>query len=274
MNFVQNNFKHKKIFTHPWHLVDNSPWPFIMSIAVLNTAIGFILYLFRIINSGFTLFFSIIAIIICLIFWWRDIIREATFEGKHTLNVQKNLRLGVILFIISEIMFFFGFFWAFFHNSLSPAIQIGAIWPPIGINPINPFGIPFLNTCILLTSGASLTAAHHYLRTHVQYLSFMFQLTLILAIWFTLEQFIEYAHASFNISDGIYGSIFYMATGFHGFHVIIGTIFIWVAYERFIRGHFTKEHHIGFEAAAWYWHFVDVVWLFLFISIYWWGYGL
>jgi cytochrome c oxidase subunit 3 len=274
MNFVQNNIKHKKIFTHPWHLVDNSPWPFIMSIAVLNTAIGFILYLFRIINAGFTLFFSIIAIIICLIFWWRDIIREATFEGKHTLNVQKNLRLGVILFIISEIMFFFGFFWAFFHNSLSPAIQIGAIWPPIGINPINPFGIPFLNTCILLTSGASLTAAHHYLRTSVQYLSFMFQLTLFLAIWFTLEQFIEYAHASFNISDGIYGSIFYMATGFHGFHVIIGTIFIWVAYERFIRGHFTKEHHIGFEAAAWYWHFVDVVWLFLFISIYWWGYGL
>jgi len=167
-------------------------------------------------------------------------------------------------------MFFFAFFWAFFHSSLAPSVEIGSIWPPLGIEPFNPWGIPLLNTCILLLSGVTITYTHHALCLgNARYLIDGFLFTILLAICFTFFQAYEYLNAPFNISDSVYGSTFYMATGFHGLHVIIGTLFICVCFARYT--HFTREHHVGFEAAAWYWHFVDVVWLFLFISIYWWG---
>jgi len=206
-----------------------------------------------------------------MIFWWRDVIREATWQGYHTLIVQKGLRIGFSLFILSEVMFFFGIFWSFFHSSLAPAIQIGSIWPPINLSILDPWKVPFLNTLILLMSGVTITLAHHCIILKTKIANYGFLATIILAICFTACQFYEYLVSTFEISDGIYGTVFYFATGFHGFHVLIGTIFIFVSWIRFILNHFTAKHHIGFECAAWYWHFVDIVWLFLFISIYWWG---
>lgn len=215
---------------------------------------------------------GVLMIIYAMVVWWRDVIREATFEGHHTTPVQTGLRYGMLLFLVSEIMFFVAFFWAFFHSSLAPTVEIGAVWPPKGIQVLNPWEIPFLNTMILLSSGASVTWAHHAIlagrRDHaLQGLL----VTVVLAVIFTGFQAYEYVEAPFTIADGIYGSTFYLATGFHGFHVIIGTLFLTVCLGRVLRHHFTPHHHFGFEAAAWYWHMVDVVWLFLFVSIYYWG---
>ena len=204
--------------------------------------------------------------------WWRDIIRESTYQGHHTTTVQAGLKSGMVLFIVSEIMFFLAFFWAFFHSSLAPTIEIGAVWPPKGIDVLNPWEIPFLNTVILLTSGATVTWAHHAILAG-QKTQGMVSLaaTIILAAIFTGFQVIEYIEAPFTITDGIYGSTFFMATGFHGFHVFIGTVFLFICLLRLNANQFSTHQHFGFEAAAWYWHFVDVVWLFLFVAIYWWG---
>jgi len=189
-----------------------------------------------------------------MVYWWRDVIREGTFEGNHTLFVQYGLRYGMALFIASEIMFFFAFFWGFFASSLAPTVEIGSIWPPLGIDVFNPFEVPLLNTLILLLSGSSVTWAHHSITSnHRQEAIVSLVVTILLAGAFTSFQVFEYLDAFFNISDGIYGSTFYMATGFHGFHVIIGTTFLCVCLYRLIHCHFTKEHHFGFEAAAWYW---------------------
>jgi cytochrome c oxidase subunit 3 len=178
----------------------------------------------------------------------------------------------MILFIVSEIMFFFAFFWAFFHSSLAPVFNIGSVWPPTFIVPIQTFEIPLTNTCLLLTSGATVTWAHHSIvaREKKNAIEALI-ITVIIACLFTGFQTIEYFVAPFSINDGIFGSCFYLATGFHGFHVFIGTIALLIALIRIILNHFTNTHHFGFESAAWYWHFVDVVWLFLFITIYWWG---
>lgn len=257
---------------HPYHLVTFSPWPLLISLAAFTTAVGGVMYMHFFSGGLFILLLGLFNVVLVMGLWWRDVIREATFEGHHTLKVQQGLRLGFILFIISEVMFFFGFFWAFFHSALSPAISIGCIWPPLGITPFDPLGIPAVNTYILLLSGATITAAHFslgagkYLPTWRAMVA-----TETLAIIFTYLQLWEYTTAPFSISDGIYGSVFYMITGLHGFHVIIGTLFILVCSTRLERGHFTTTHHLGFEFAAWYWHFVDVVWLFVYLSIYWWG---
>jgi heme/copper-type cytochrome/quinol oxidase subunit 3 len=223
-------------------------------------------------GGGWFLLLGFLLLFFVMYTWWRDIIREATFEGQHTEVVQKGLRLGVILFIVSEIMFFFAFFWAFFHSSLAPVATIGGVWPPAAIEIVSPWGIPFLNTVILLTSGATITWSHEAI-IHNKRVDALMSLiyTILYAIYFTCLQVFEYFHAGFSISDGIYGSVFYLATGFHGFHVFIGTCFLIVCLFRLYYYHFTSEHHFGFEAAAWYWHFVDVVWLFLFVTIYWWG---
>jgi cytochrome c oxidase subunit 3 len=205
--------------------------------------------------------------------WWRDVIREGTFEGQHTESVQTGLKWGVLLFILSEVMFFFAFFWAFFHSSFNPSPVIGGVWPPIFMTVLDPWKIPLLNTVILLTSGATITWAHHSIVWGSRkQASTALVVTIILAVIFTALQAFEYVTSPFNISDSVYGSTFFMATGFHGFHVFIGTCFIAVCLVRLLLNHFTREHHFGFEAAAWYWHFVDVVWLFLFLTIYWWGY--
>jgi len=255
---------------HPFHLVTPSPWPMFASFAAFIMTVGGVMYMHSYKFGGFTLFFGTVNLLLVLALWWRDVIREATFEGMHTKAVQRGLKMGVVLFIVSEVMFFFAFFWAYFHSSLAPAIEIGSIWPPAGISAFNPWGVPLLNTLILLLSGVTITYAHHALTSgNRAFLVDGLAFTILLAIIFTFLQAYEYRTAPFNISDGIYGSTFFMATGFHGFHVIIGTTFIAVCLARV--HHFNTKHHVGFEAAAWYWHFVDVVWLFLFISIYWWG---
>lgn len=257
---------------HPFHLVDPSPWPLFASFASFILTVGAVMYMHSYEGGGLVLSLGFAMVIYSMFVWWRDVIREATFEGHHTTPVQLGLRYGVLLFIITEIMFFLAFFWAFFHSSLAPTVEIGAVWPPKGIEVLNPWEIPFLNTIILLSSGASVTWAHHaILAGNRQQAITGLTLTLILAIIFTAFQAYEYREAPFTISDGIYGSTFFMSTGFHGFHVIIGTLFLSVCLFRLIKYHFTKQHHFGFEAAAWYWHMVDVIWLFLFASIYYWG---
>jgi cytochrome c oxidase subunit 3 len=257
---------------HPFHIVDPSPWPFVASFGALCLTFGAVLYIHSYAGGGRLFFLGICLVLLVIYLWWRDIVREGTFEGQHTSVVQQGLRIGIILFIVSEVIFFVAFFWAFFHSSLSPVFQIGGVWPPEAIQVINPWEIPLLNTVILLSSGCTVTWAHHALVAGAKKSGIIgIAVTIGLAVIFTALQLIEYKTAPFSISDGIYGSVFYLATGFHGFHVLIGTIFLTICALRWQANHFSRQHHFGFEAAAWYWHFVDVVWLFLFISIYWWG---
>ena len=204
--------------------------------------------------------------------WWMDVVREATVEGHHTPVVQIGLRFGMALFIASEVMFFAAFFWAFFNAALFPSAAIEFTWPPIGIHTFDPLDVPLLNTLILLTSGFTVTWAHHDIRAgNNGHAARMLLITVLLGLSFTGLQAVEYAEAAFSLSDGIYPTTFYLATGFHGFHVIVGTIFLAVCLLRTLKGHFKPDHHFGFEAAAWYWHFVDVVWVFLYTFVYWWG---
>nr|QXI88782.1 cytochrome c oxidase subunit III [Ampittia virgata] len=254
----------------PYHLVDYSPWPLTGAIGTMTLVTGMIKWFH---NFNFNLLMlGYLIIILTMYQWWRDICREGTFQGMHTTYVLKGLRWGMILFIISEIFFFISFFWAFFHSSLTPNIEIGNSWPPSNIIPFNPFQIPLLNTIILITSGITVTWAHHALmENNFSQTKQSLLLTILLGIYFTILQVYEYYEAPFSIADSIYGTTFFMATGFHGLHVMIGTIFLLICFIRHIKNHFSNKHHFGFEAAAWYWHFVDVVWLFLFISIYWWG---
>ena len=258
--------------SHPFHLVDPSPWPLMSSLGALASTIGGVMYMHGYNGGNIVLLFGICVTIYSMGIWWRDVIRESTYQGHHTNRVQVGLRYGMILFIVSEIMFFVAFFWAFFHSSLAPTVEVGAIWPPKGIQVLNPWEIPFLNTVILLSSGAAVTWAHHAILagSRNQGILALF-ITVALAVAFTGFQGYEYLEAPFTISDGIYGSTFFLATGFHGFHVIIGSLFLSVCLIRLYKYHFTPAHHFGFEAAAWYWHMVDVVWLFLFVAIYYWG---
>nr|QLF99429.1 cytochrome c oxidase subunit III [Mammut americanum]QLF99494.1 cytochrome c oxidase subunit III [Mammut americanum] len=256
--------------THAYHMVDPSPWPLTGALSALLMTSGLIMWFHY--HSGIILILGLMTNILTMFQWWRDVIREGTFQGHHTPIVQKGLRYGMILFIVSEVLFFTGFFWAFYHSSLAPAPELGSYWPPAGIYPLNPLEVPLLNTSVLLASGVTITWAHHSLmegnrKNMLQALL----ITILLGAYFTLLQIFEYYEASFTISDGIYGSTFFVTTGFHGLHVIIGSTFLLICFIRQLEFHFTSNHHFGFEAAAWYWHFVDVVWLFLYLSIYWWG---
>lgn len=260
------------LYTNKYHLVECSPWPIFSSLACLILTTGITLYSHSIKLGGFTLFLGLVSILLVMFTWWRDIIREASFEGRHTLAVQRGLKLGVIFFILSEVMFFSGFFWAFFHSSLAPSIELGAVWPPVGIIALNPFEVPLVNTAILLSSGATITVSHHAIVAKNRSSTIWgLILTVLLGAIFTILQGMEYYQASFDISSSVYGSVFFVATGFHGLHVNIGAIFIGVILIRTIKYHYTSNSLLGFESAAYYWHFVDVVWLLLFATIYWWG---
>ena len=255
---------------HPFHLVKQSPWPFFTSIAVLQLILSFVMVLRDNPAGVFTTSIGIFFMVFCLYNWFSDIIIES--RSHHTFQVRAGLAMGMKLFIISEIMFFFAFFWAFFYSAISPSIWIGGVWPPKGINPLNPWGLPLLNTVLLLSSGVSLTWAHKSFQSGHRYIVIRgLCLTVLLGFLFTLCQVYEYKLADFTINDGIYGSVFYLATGFHGFHVVMGTILLLVCLIRILRNHFSRTHHLGFECAAWYWHFVDVVWIFLWLWIYLWG---
>jgi cytochrome c oxidase subunit 3 len=275
----------------PYHLVEPSPWPIIGSFAVAVLAFGAITYMhpsmwgqsLEAMFKGLGLWPVIVGIALVaftMAGWWREVIKESHTPGLHTPVVRLGLRYGMFLFIASEVMFFVAFFWAFFHYALYPEHTTTGIWPPKGVLTFDPWDLPFLNTVILLTSGSTVTWAHHALKEgNRQHLILGLSLTVTLGILFTLCQAYEYVHAPFNLfgdltEKRVYPSTFFLATGFHGFHVIVGTIFLAVCLGRAIKGHFTPEKHFGFEAAAWYWHFVDVVWLFLFCAIYWWGAGV
>nr|UFP90423.1 cytochrome c oxidase subunit III [Eucryptorrhynchus scrobiculatus] len=255
---------------HPFHLVDQSPWPLLGSLSMFSFMMGLV-KLFHLHNNNL-LYFSMLTNMLIMYQWWRDIIRESTFQGKHTIKVTLGLRLGMMLFIVSEVFFFMAFFWAFFHASLTPSIELGMNWPPKGITTFNPLEIPLLNTLILLSSGLTITWTHHSIMENNYNQSFKsLLLTIMLGFYFSLLQMYEYKESPFTISDSVYGSTFFMTTGLHGIHVIIGSSFLSVCLIRLYKNHFSMTHHFGFEAAAWYWHFVDVVWLFLYISMYWWG---
>lgn len=254
----------------PYHLVEYSPWPIVGSIGAFNLTVGLASWFHS--YSPVPLFIGLLLIIITIAQWWRDVTRESTLIGIHTSHVLTGLRFGIVLFITSEVIFFLAFFWAFFHNRLAPSPDIGCSWPPQGIAVINPFSIPLLNTAVLLGSGVTVTYAHHRITAaNRKEATQALCATIGLGLYFTSLQAKEYYEAPFTIADGIYGSTFFVATGFHGLHVIIGTSFLIVCLLRLISHQFSQSRHFGFEAAAWYWHFVDVVWIFLYLCIYWWG---
>ncbi|WP_136660367.1 cytochrome c oxidase subunit 3 [Nitratireductor sp. XY-223] len=275
---------------HDYHIIDPSPWPFIGSVGALTMAIGGIAYMrylaggsldiFGIQLANPWIFFAGLVIVLYTMFgWWSDCIKES-HEGHHTRVVSLHLRYGMIMFIASEVMFFVAWFWAFFDAAIfaGEAAQVarvehtGGQWPPVGIEVLDPMHLPLYNTIILLLSGTTVTWAHHaLLHDNRRGLVTGLVLTVVLGALFSFVQVYEYIHAPFAFKDSIYGATFFMATGFHGFHVLVGTIFLLVCLIRATAGDFTPKKHFGFEAAAWYWHFVDVVWLFLFFSIYIWA---
>lgn len=267
---------------HQFHLVNPSIWPMFISFAALFACIGGVFFMHDKDLGKYLLPAGIFFIVFAMFFWWRDVIKEARIDKAHTVPVQTGLRMGMALFILSEIMFFFAFFFSFFYISFLPVDIFSGDWPikagifpPEGIKTLDAWDVPFLNTLILLLSGTTVTWAHYALinKKHNELVRAL-KYTVLLGILFSCFQIYEYSHAlhnNFGFKGNVYGANFYMATGFHGFHVLVGTIFLAVCYFRAKKGHFSEKYHLGFEFAAWYWHFVDAVWLFLFASVYVWG---
>ena len=259
---------------HDYHLVNPSPWPFVGSMSAFVLAIGAVVYFKS--HSPWVMLIGFAGVLYTMYAWWADVVKEAQ-HGDHTPVVRMHHRYGMLLFIASEVMFFVAWFWAYFDQffrhgdteQYARAEFMGTQWPPHGVELFDPFHLPLFNTLLLLTSGTTVTWAHHALiHGDKKGLRWGLALTIALGALFTCVQALEYSRAGFGFSGNVYGAAFFMATGFHGFHVIIGTIFLIVCLVRALKGHFTAERHLGFEFAAWYWHFVDVVWLFLFAFIY------
>nr|QNT17929.1 cytochrome c oxidase subunit 3 [Pedicinus badii] len=255
---------------HPFHILSYSPAPIMTSFSVFIQVI----FLVNWFSSGKLSFlmFSTILTVLCLFMWWRDVVRESLFQGSHTLRVVKGLQMGMVLFIISEVMFFFSLFFALFFYALNPDVySLGGMFPPLGINVVGWSGVPFLNSILLLSSGASITWAHYEILSGCKDSSLKaILLTVVLGMVFLMVQVMEYKECSFTLADSVFGSLFFTMTGLHGLHVFIGVSFIVVVMIRLKMNHMSELHHFGFEAAAWYWHFVDVVWLLLYICLYWW----
>ena len=266
-NKVSKNFEHQ-----PFHLANPSPWPLYTSIYTFQLLLSILLFFHNFFSAVSYFYFSTILLVYVICLWFYNIIIESTFQGNHTKKVQSGLKMGMVLFITSEVMFFFSFFWGFFHCSLAPSIWIGNIWPPIGIEFISMWHLPILNTVILLSSGVSLTWSHRLLVSNrIKPTIEGLVLTVFWGVLFSLLQYTEYKNTSFSINDSISGSIFYLLTGFHGLHVLLGTTLLIVCLLRFYFHHFLAKQHVGYECSIWYWHFVDVVWIFLYILVYCWG---
>ncbi len=263
--------------THPYHLVNPSIWPLFTAFSILTFVLGGAFALHHEPIGLSLVFAGFVGIVTCCFFWWRDVIREGLVDHAHTPAVSTGLRLGMALFICSEVMFFVAFFWAYFGAAFFPKLPLTdvwgiapGVWPPANIKPFNAFDLPLMNTLILLLSGTTVTWAHHALLTgNRRDVIRGLACTVALGLCFTACQAFEYTHAAFGLKDGKYAATFFLATGFHGIHVMIGTAFLAVMLVRAKNGTLSEKHHLGFEFAAWYWHFVDVVWLFLFIGIYW-----
>lgn len=254
-----------------FHLVSLRPWP-ILSSNQIYRVITTIVFSLSIKPNKYINIILTLTLLINPIIWWKNIIKETVKEGIHLKKTQKRIKIGIMLFILSEILFFFSFFWSYFHRIIRPNTEIGQIWPPIKIKAFNPVNVPLLNTIILIRSGFSITWSHHeILKNNLKKCKKSILITLALGAYFTTLQAIEYKQAEFSINDSSYGTVFFISTGFHGAHVLIGSIFIIVNIFLINKILLNKKTHKGFEIAAWYWHFVDVVWLFLYISIYWWG---
>nr|ACM77764.1 cytochrome c oxidase subunit III [Wallacidia oculata] len=250
----------------PFHMVTESPWPLLMSLTTMNTLINVVMMFYAQKNL---FLISMLTMITCLIMWFRDIVRESLFQGTHTKTVQNGLKLGMIMFIASEVFLFLSLFWMLMNSSYLPSAEVGMNWPPRLISPFNPIGVPLLNTVILLTSGFFITWSHHALMSkNLWASSSSLALTILCGNMFMTIQAIEYLSAPFSMSDSSYGSAFFLITGFHGMHVMIGGVFLSVTLKRMAKSHFSSKHHFNFEAAAWYWHFVDVVWIMVFILLY------
>nr|ABH05002.1 cytochrome c oxidase subunit III [Bombus ignitus] len=251
----------------PFHMVTISPWPIITSMNLLNLMLSIILWIY--LNNLMLMIFNLMMLILSSLMWFRDIIRESTFQGMHSLYIISMMKFSMILFIISELFFFISFFWTFFHNSISPSIEINFCWPPSMIKFFNPFEIPLLNSIILISSGFTITLSHYNLLNNKFKLSIKYLLyTINLGLYFNFMQMFEYYNSFFCINDSIFGSIFYLSTGFHGIHVLIGTMMLLYSFIRMLNNHFSSIHYINFEFSIWYWHFVDVIWLFIYMFYY------
>lgn len=265
---------------HDYHILNPSIWPFAGAVAGFVMLFGFVLMVSPQVenNSPWLFLIGLAGVLYVMFAWWSQVVDEA-HQGDHTPVVAIGLRYGFMMFIMSEVMFFAAWFWSFFKHAMYPmnpdglSPMVDGVWPPAGIEVLDPWHLPLINTLILLTSGAAATWAHHALahENNRKDLVNGLIIAILLGMLFTFFQAYEYIEAPFSFSGNIYGANFFMATGFHGFHVIIGTLFLAICLFRALAGHFTPERHIGFEAAAWYWHFVDVVWLFLFAAVYIWG---
>jgi len=258
------------MFLGPFLAVQTSFWPILVSLAIFTGIAKTVLWI-NIETSALSLIFSVFIVFYIRFLWWKDFSRESII-GYHTHKLEVRLRIGILLFILSEVFFFLSFFWAFYDASLSPTVELGITWPPMGIVPLGVYSVPLLNTIILLSRGITVTWAHHALMNNFfNKTVFRLGITVILGVYFLVMQYLEYDEAQFAIADGVYGRTFFMATGFHGIHVLVGTTFLFYVLIMLLSGKLLFNHHFSFEAAAWYWHFVDVVWLILFVSIYWWG---
>nr|DBA43837.1 TPA_asm: COX3 [Bombus trifasciatus] len=251
----------------PFHMVTISPWPIIVSLNIMNLMLSIILWIY--LNNLLWMIINFMNIMMSTSMWFRDIIRESTFQGMHSFYIMSMLKFSMIMFIISELFFFISFFWAFFHNSISPSIEINIMWPPKMIKFFNPFEIPMLNSITLIFSGLTVTLSHYNMlnndfKSSISDLSF----TIFLGFYFNYMQIFEYQNSYFCINDSIFGSIFFISTGFHGIHVLIGTLMLFSSLMRMKFFHFSQIHHFNFEFAIWYWHFVDVIWLFIFMFYY------
>jgi len=257
------------MFTRPFIAVQTSFWPVLVSFVLFSVMGNTVLWI-NLKVSLLSVLFPLLVLVLMAFMWWKDVMRERLI-GYHTHKLEVSLRIGMLLFILSEVFFFVSFFWAFYDASLSPTVEIGLSWPPKGIIPLSVYSVPLLNTVILLTRGITVTWAHHSIMNNFFNKSVVsLAATVGLGAYFMLIQYVEYREARFAMADGVYGSTFFMATGFHGFHVTVGALFLSYVLVALLRGQILYNHHFAFEAAAWYWHFVDVVWLFLFINIYWW----
>lgn len=255
---------------NPFHLVEIRPWPVFTSLSFIRFAFGVVIIVHKNLCTPFIV--SLLILIVSSFLWGRDVHREGCIKGDHNFDVSEGFKIGIIFFILSECFFFLGIFWAYFHLAESPSIVTGNIWPPLGVTVFDPKGIPFLNTVLLVSSGISVTWCHHSTESgEFKESLYSLILTLILGATFTILQLIEYYVASFTFSCSAYSSVYFMGTGFHGIHVIIGRRLLIICLIRFKSISIRPYHNTGFECSVWYWHFVDVVWFCLYLVFYWWG---
>lgn len=258
------------MFLSPFLAVQTSFWPLVASIVLFALLTNTVLWI-RLKISFYSVLVTLLLTISIMFLWWKDLKNES-IVGYHTHKLEISLRVAMLLFILSEVFFFLSFFWAFYDSALAPRVELGIVWPPKSVIPLSVYSVPLLNTIILLSRGITVTWAHHALMNNFFTKSVVrLFITVSLGVYFLYMQWLEYNEAMFSIADGVYGSTFFISTGFHGIHVIVGTTFLFYTLLSLLSGVLLFNHHFSFEAAAWYWHFVDVVWLILFISVYWWG---